>query len=411
MKSRSRTSKKRAAAAATGPENVLEAGSVPPPTQTRTGFRALTNPRPKGWDKASDALDRVRSISTIFPDFNRASRIGGLPLRRIITIHGPTHGGKSAFVGGLIRSFLDSDNVAAYVDAEHATDLNWVDEWLERPAETYENFWGKRPTSYEETIDATDEFLNWMVAERAARMELWREELKLKKGAPLPPLPPHLDLAGFAVIDSLNKLVPEREIARLKKEGGDAIDKGWGRLRAAFNQAFLDHIVPLLGKAETCLGVIVQEREDEDLEAWEMPKLKGGKASQYDASMIVRVMKSTEVKRGEKESKEVFGFRHKIRVWKSKVGHMDGRWTDAYFHMSNGRLVPPGFDMARDAIEIGKELGLVEASGSWLSWRKNRWNGEHNAVLALSRDREKLFALLSQIDERIRAEINVGGRA
>lgn len=387
-----------------GPKNAIEMGSIPPPKAAEpTGFRSLTG-GPKNWKTAGEALDRVRSIPTIFPDFDRATRIGGMPLRRIITIHGPTHGGKSAFIGGVLRSFVDTGNVGAYVDAEHATDLTFLDELFERPVEDIPNFFGMRPDDYEGTIDAVDDFLKWMVSEREARREQFRERLKLRKGAALPPLPPDLDLAGFMVIDSINKLVPKREIEKLKKEGGDSIDKGWGRLRAAFNQAFLDHVVPLLGKAETSLGVIVQEREDEDLNPWEMPKLKGGKATQYDASLIVRVLKSTEISRGDGKDRDVYGFRHKLRIWKSKVGHMDGRYSDAFFNMSNGTLVSPGFDTARDFVSIAKELGILASveKSAWLTWKKHRWNGEHNAVVALSKDPAALQQLMEQVRAAIR---------
>lgn len=374
------------------PTNAVEEGSIPPPPRRPpSAFSTL----PKGWKMASDALDYVRAVPSLFLDFNRATRIGGVPLRRITTCHGPTHGGKSAFVAGLLRSFVDSNHVGAYVDAEHATDLTFLDELFGRPTASIPNFFGMRPSTYEETIDASDSLLAWMIAERKGRFG------KRKTKAPIPP---EEDLACLMVIDSLNKLVPEREIEKLKREGGDAIDKGWGRLRASFNQSYLDHTVPLLGPAETALCLIVQERDDGDLEPWEMPNLKGGQASQYDASLIVRVMKSSEVKRGEKEDKEVFGFKHRLRIWKSKVGHMDGRYSDSFFHMSNGVLVPAGFDVARDALEVGKELGLVKTAdgGAWLSWNKNRWNGAHNATKALTADPALFASLLDACNQTIK---------
>lgn len=375
-----------------GPKNAIEAGTIQEHPEPKTGFKALSA-MPKGWSHASEALDRVRAISTIFPDFNRATKVGGVPLRRITTIHGPTHGGKSAFVVGLLRSFVDAGHVGAYVDAEHATDLSFMDELFERPIQDIPNFFAQRPKTYEETIDACDSFIAWMITERKGRFGKYGKA----------PIPEHENLAGFMVIDSINKLVPARELAQLKAKAGENIDKAWGRLRASYNQAFLDHIVPMLGAAETALGLIVQEREDEDLEAWEMPKLKGGKASQYDASLIIRVMKGVEIKRGEGKEKEVFGFKHRLRIWKSKVGHMDGRYTDAAFHMSNGALVRPGFDTARDAVEIAKELGLIEVSGSWYTWRKRRWQGDHNATIALTNDREALHKLLEEIERKVRA--------
>jgi RecA/RadA recombinase len=405
MKSRSKpTPSSKKAPKKEAPTNPVEAGTIPPPAPlVKTGFRALSGKMPEGWGKASDVLDRVRAVPTIFPHFNKATRVGGLPVRRITTVHGPTHGGKTAAIGGFIRSFIEQDHAASYIDAEHATDLKWVDEFLGRPASEFPNFFAERPKTYEETIDKVDTFLGWMVAERKARFEYWREHLKLKKDAKLPPLPPELDLAGLMIVDSLNKLVPERELKKLQAEGGDAIDKGWGRYRAAMNQAWLDHIVPMLGAAETAFVIIVQERDADDLKPWEQPTLKGGAASQYDASLIIRVMKGRAIELGEGASKKVFGFAHRMRIWKSKVGMMETDHTDATFHMSNGKLVPEGFDTARDAILVGKELGIIDLAGSWYTWRKKRWNGDHNAVAALTKDREALTALLAEINTKIGA--------
>src|SRR3954466_15625728 len=96
-------------------------GSVPPPKRP-----SVSLPTPAGYGRARDVLDCVKSVKTIFPDFNRATRVGGLPVNRMHTIHGPTHGGKSAFVIGLLRSLLDGGHAAGYTDAEHSTPQEFV---------------------------------------------------------------------------------------------------------------------------------------------------------------------------------------------------------------------------------------------------------------------------------------------
>jgi recombination protein RecA len=396
MQSRSKKS-----ATTEGPKNAIEAGLIPAPTPSPpTGFRSLSA-MPKGWKKASDALDYVRALSTIFPDFDRATRVGGVPLRRITTVHGPTHEGKTAFIAGLLRSFIDANHMAAYVDAEHATDLSFFDTLFGRPTASLPNFLGQRPTTYEETVDSADEFLNWMVAERKARQGKYGKA----------PVPEHENLAGILVVDSLNKLQPEKEMERIRKEGGEALDKGFGRQRANMNQAWLDHIVPRLGPAETALVLIVQERDAEELKPWERPTLKGGRASSFDASLIARVTKGQMVSRGEKAERVVYGFRHNVRIWKSKVGQMDSDHSDAFFHMSNGQLVAPGFDTARDVLCVAKDLDIVKSAldekgkkGSWMTWRKKRWNGDHNAVVALEKDPASMHALLAEVQKAIAPE-------
>lgn len=348
------------------PKNAIERGAIADP-------EAKSNPAadlPKGWGKAEDVLLRVEAVPTCFEDFNRATRVGGIPLGRFIVVHGPTHGGKTAFIGGLIDSFVSQDHDAGYIDAEHATPNEFFEELLGRPLAEVPNFLAKRPASYEETIDSVDEFLNWQTEKRKTN-------------------PKH---ACVLVVDSINKLVPKSELARLRKEGGDAINKGWGRLRAAMNQAWLDHLIPLLASAGCAMIVIAQERDNESDE-WGADDftVKGGKALLFDASFLIRVTKSAAIRKAKatsenfkEETNPTYGFRHNVRIWKSKVSHMDSKYSDCSFHLSNGKLVPAGFDVARDLFYVGTRLGVIETAGSWYSFAKRRWQGEHAAVVKLA---------------------------
>jgi RecA/RadA recombinase len=361
--------------------------SLPAPKAAPNPFSDL----PKGLSRAAEVLDRTRAIRTVFPDFNRKVKVGGLPVRRIHTISGPTHGGKTAFIGGLIRSFVDAGHLANYIDAEFATPLDFFEDLLERKLTDTPNLLGDRPSCYEETIDKVDTFLNYVIKKR-------RED--------------NPNLASLIVVDSINKLVPTRELEKLRKEGGDAIDKGWGRLRAQYNQAWLDHLVPLLNKAECAFVVIAQEREDQAQQGWgAFPehKVKGGAALEFDASLLIRVSKGTMIRMSSDPSSEPIGFKHKITIRKSKVASLDGRTTTCEFHLSNGKLVRFGFDMARDALEVGTELGIVKASGSYLSFAKHKWQGINRAVEKLTNDRNQLRALLDAIAERIDKDASRGG--
>lgn len=386
-----------------GPRNAVETGSVPPPARPRA-FDGV----PAGWKPASEVLDRVTAVPTRFIDFNRASRVGGLPVRRIHTIHGPTSQGKSSFCGGLAESFVSQGDVGAYIDAEHSTPDEYFSELFGMPLKDVPNFYAERPKNYQQTITKVDAFLSYMKNLRVA-------ELKANRRAP----------HSIVVVDSINKLVPKQELAALmgtdaepgaaparggkpaKKAGGDAIDKGWGRLRAAMNQAWLDHLTPLLGDADCALVLVAQERAEEDDLSWDPSRnvtIKGGGSLTFDASMIMRVSKGAPV-RMEKdvEGSPIVGFKHRIRIWKSKVGHLDGRYTDCFFHLSNGKLTPAGFDSARDIVEVAKDMEIIKG-GSWLSWRKKRWQGEKRAVLALSSDRSLEADVLAEVTEAIAKE-------
>jgi len=161
------------------------------------------------------------------------------------------------------------------------------------------------------------------------------------------------------------------------------------------------------------LVIIAQERDDDDPAAFfrDTFKVKGGAALLFDASLVIRIMKASAVTlsgRDYSSAKErnaaIVGFSHRIRIWKSKVGHMMGRYTDALFHLSNGKLSPPGLDTARDALHVGCELGIVNKSGAWFSYDGRRQQGENKAILSLNKNPERLLKLLDEIAEKLDQE-------
>lgn len=384
--------------------------SIPPPALApRSAFSSL----PKDWAQAGEVLDRVTAVPTIFPDFNRATTVGGLPVRRIHTVHGPTHGGKTAFILGLLRSFVDLGHAAAYIDAEHATPKEFANECFGQDIDGIPNLFASRPKTYEETITKVDSFLAWVARERAGDPDA-KEKAKR--------IPARPNLCSIIVVDSINKLTPARELANIlaadgeikagkggKGNGADELAKGHhARYRAALNQAWLDHLVPLLAKANCALVLIAQERDD-DVDAFEMKdivKVKGGAALLFDASLLVRVMKAypVRVSASDKES-PICGFAHRARLWKNKVGHMTGRYSDCVFNLSNGALIAPGFDMARDAVTVGQSIGIVkESGGAWLTWKRNRWQGVNKAVVGLSAKPELLAELMAEVNAAMKKE-------
>lgn len=361
----------------------IESDSAPPPK------RAVI-PLPKGWARAEEALDRIESVSTIFPDFNRATRVGGLPVNRMHTVHGQTHGGKTAFVIGLMKSFLDGDHVAGYIDAEHSTPQEFAEELLGE-LKLRDRFFGKRPDTYEDTVDAVNDFLKMMA--------------DVRKGSP--------QTKSIVVVDSINKLTPSRELANVMREGGKEVSKGHaGRYRAAVNKSWLDHLSPRLKAAGCAMVFIAQEREGQEDQPWAADggvEIKGGQSLSFDSSLLIRVSKAHPMRDPSTASKEwpkgqVIGFEHRVRIYKSKVSHMDGDRSDCLFHFSNGKQTPAGFDIQRDALHVGKMLGLVAVSGAWLSYRKHRWQGEMKAAQWLSDHQEVTIDMLSQIESKLAAE-------
>ncbi len=382
------------------PLNVVEAGTAPAPTLPKSRFSGM----PNGWEPAQAVLKLVSAVRTIFPDFNLGTKVGGLPSERIITVHGPTHGGKSVWVIGLIISFLLGGHAAAYIDAEHSTPLDLLEKLIKAamgiPLDQVQGFFAERPRTYEETISKVDAFLAWMKEQRKDNPEM----------------------RSIVVVDSINKLTPKAELAALlaapaadgggggkfdKKKGGDAINKGYGRMRASYNQAWLDHVVPLLSDAGCSLVLIAQERDGEEAMPWDdmmdVFQIKGGAALKFDASLLCRVTKQKPIKDGEGKDAPVIAWEHCVRVWKSKVGAMDGRWTDTKFYMK----LDGTFDVVRTLVEtdIQNRLGVTQPKdtqgSSWYAFGKYRKQGKEGFIAALEKDKAATAALADALGEAV----------
>jgi len=370
----------------------------------RRSALAAVSDRFKKFRPASQVLSLVRAVPTRFPQFDHATRVGGLPVERFMLLHGPSNEGKSMFALGLCDSFLARDHFALYIDAERTTPGDWVESLLGTNAR-HPGFFGIRPDSYEETIAQVRDFLNTV-----------RE---LREGKKVPS-----ETGAIVVVDSLRKLVPKGlldEILRYERESGEdrrgrtrkgsklptaGNDRG-AQLKAKMNAAWMDEVVPLLEHARAGMVAIAREMVDPDADAMSRRfgtdyKVGGGGAIYYDSSLAMRVERARWVTKGEgeEERKEVYGERHRVTIKKTKVGNKEGRVTTCFFHSSNGRLIRPGFDLARDLIELGERFDVVKRKGAWLQWEGRRWQGVNTAVEKLTADPQVLAAL----DRRVRAQ-------
>lgn len=342
------------------------------------------------WRPARQVLVRVQAVPTIFPQFDHATRVGGLPLQRFALVHGPSSHGKTSFANGLGLSFLQRGHFFALVDAERTTPITWLERQMSDHADN-PAFVAKRPSTYEETVDAVREFLT-TIGNARAKGQIPKET------------------SGLVVVDSMRKLVPRNILARLLKEGSDSakgsIDGMGGRaaqIKAALNAAWLDELIGLLADTNCAMVAIARESEDVDADANARKygtnyKVQGGKALTYESSLAMRVTRSW-VRDGNGEDTAVVGERHQVRIWKTKVEGKDDKHIDCHFHTSNGTIASEGFDRARDLVELGVELGVVKHDGksTWLSWSGVRWQGQNVAVKKLSADPAQLALLEEQV--------------
>lgn len=340
------------------------------------------------WRPAPEVLTQVRSVRTIFPMFDRATRVGGYPIDRVNTCHGPSNHGKTAFSLGLGLSFLKQGHIFAHIDAEMTTPSSWIAKLFGDEVHN-PGFVAMRPRNYEEAINGVKE-LTETVAEARAKGNL-----------------PD-DTTALIVVDSIRKLVPKSLLAKLEKDGADGLGGRAQQLKAAMNQAWLDDLTPQLYHNGASVLLIARESErpnatDDDRKYDNAWQVQGGKGIIYDASLVMRITRSAWVygpKRGDKPG-PVLGEKIKVSIWKTKVESKDDKHAIGFFHLSNGTLTPEGFDRARDVLELATSYGTIEQSGSWYSYNGKKLGQGKDAVVKVLNTNH---ALLTHIENACREE-------
>ena len=327
-------------------------------------------------------------VPTIFTSFNRAIQIGGAPTGCLWLVYGPWGQGKTAFTLGMIISFLISGNPALFIDAEHAADTqNWFKalggSGLLRNCLYY------KPKSYEDTVERVFTAINNF---NNAKLE--------GKIAP--------DKCFIIVLDSINKLVPENELADLLKIG-----KGYP-IRALFNSLFTDKLTPVVGSSNVAFVMIAQEREKLDAQVFERAsRVKGGEAIKFDSSVMVRVTRGESIKEqkgtGKSAKKFVTGYKHNAVIEKNKVGPCFEHFN---FFTSNGKgSVPLGFDTAREVTEEGILRKVIAKSGTSyflpntvpVNDDNMKFVGKENVMQYLRENPEQLHAMIHYMNEQTAA--------
>lgn len=299
----------------------------------------------------------------------------------------------SEFVLGLIASYVSRGHLAMFIDAERTTPIDWAEKLMGKEIASSDLFKANKPDSYEGTIALVRNFLNDVKDARAC--------------GEVPP-----DMGAIVVVDSLRKLVPAdllKEILEAEKDAkASDIKSGRDRraqLQAKMNTAWMDELIMLTDKANATFVAIAREMDDPDADIWDKRrgedyKVGGGVGIYYDASLAMRIERESWVTHGEGKEQKVYGERRKVTIRKTKVSGKDAKVVRVHFHSSNGVLIPPGFDRARDVLELGEEFKIVTRSGGWYSFNGKRLGNGHAAVKSLTEDK----LLLASIEKEVRTK-------
>lgn len=294
---------------------------------------------------------QIGHISTGSIGLDIALGIGGIPRGRVTEVYGPEASGKTTLTLHIIAEAQRKGGVAAFIDAEHALDVNYA----KALGVNVEELLISQPDTGEQALEIADTLV--------------------RSGA-----------IDVVVVDSVAALVPKAE---LDGEMGDVQPGAQARL---MSQA-LRKLTGSIHKSNTAMVFINQVRMKIGVMFGSPETTTGGNALKFYATVRLDVRRVGSLKAGE----ETIGNRTRVKVVKNKLA---APFRQVEFDIIYGR----GINSEGELIDIGVELGIVRKSGSWFAYGEER----------IGQGRDKASAYVSErpeMRERLRSEILNRGAA
>ncbi len=295
---------------------------------------------------AEDKID-VPVISSGCLSLDLALGVGGIPRGRVTEIFGPEASGKTTLALQVIAEAQKTGGVAAFIDAEHALDVQYARKLGVRT----EDLLISQPDSGEQALEIA--------------------EILVRSNA-----------VDMVVVDSVAALVPRSEI---EGEMGDAQMGSQARL---MSQA-LRKLTATIGKTMTSVIFINQIRHKIGVMFGNPETTTGGNALKFYASLRLDIRRISAIKEGN----DVIGYHTRVKVVKNKLAPP---FREAEFDIIFGQ----GISREGDLLDLAAEQGLINKSGAWYSYGGERMaQGRENAKAYLKEHPE----IAAELDRQVRA--------
>ena len=297
------------------------------------------------------SIEPVDTISSGSIGLDYALGIGGYPRGRVIEIYGPESAGKTTLSMHAISETQKSGGIAAFIDAEHAFDLNYA----KKLGIDVENLIISQPDNGEQALEITDSLI------RSGSIDI-------------------------IVIDSVAALTPRSEIE------GEMGDSKMGLQARLMSQA-LRKLTATISKTN-CLCVFINQLRDKIGTVYGNPETTtGGNALKFYSSVRVDIRKISQIKIDE----NTIGNRVRAKIVKNK---MAPPFRQAEFDIIFGE----GINKIGEIIDMGSELNIIQKSGAWYSYNNNKLGQGREQVKKILLDNPDLS---DEIELKMREKLNL----
>jgi len=292
---------------------------------------------------------RCEAIPTGALSLDLALGIGGVPRGRIVEIFGPESSGKTTMIYHVLAEAQKLGGVCAFIDAEHAMDPLYA----KQIGVDIDELLISQPDNGEQALEITDTLV--------------------RSGA-----------VDLVVIDSVAALVPRAEIE------GEMGEAHMGMQARLMSQA-LRKLTGSISKTKTTVMFINQLREKVGVVFGNPETTSGGKALKFYASIRLDIRPIEPIKNGT----DIIGRRVRVKVVKNKV-------SPPFRIAELEILAAEGISREGGLIDMGVTTGVLDKSGAWINYGKQRIGQGREAAKQFLREHADV-ALAKEIDKAERA--------